>query len=253
MSGGWAALAEIGSKLGEFGLNQASANQAQNWSKANEQVAWDRFKHRYQATVEDMRLAGLNPVLAATGGFNVGGSVPQATSFPGKQSTPMNFTGSALQIQEANKAEAETLNVNANTQVQWQSVQESFERIAKMRQESKLYSQQEKESVQKVNNLHNEIMFTLKKIEEIEQNIREVSARTSLEQQQMELTKIQTEQVKANKRLLVEQANKILYEMEKLKKESLVYRGPAGKIITYVKEIMDSLNLHFVLTPGAFK
>ena len=47
--------------------NSANAAQANKWNVEN-------YKHRYQWAVEDMRKAGLNPVLAATSG--IGGSIP---------------------------------------------------------------------------------------------------------------------------------------------------------------------------------
>ena len=40
----------------------------------------ENYKKRYQVTTEDMRKAGLNPILAATGGFSVG-NAPTVTSF----------------------------------------------------------------------------------------------------------------------------------------------------------------------------
>ena len=58
-----------GSVLGsavDFGFNSAGAAQQNKWNVEN-------YKHRYQWAVEDMRAAGLNPILAATNG--IGGSI----------------------------------------------------------------------------------------------------------------------------------------------------------------------------------
>lgn len=58
-----------GSVLGsavDFGFNSAGAAQQNKWNVEN-------YKHRYQWAVEDMRAAGLNPILAATNGL--GGSI----------------------------------------------------------------------------------------------------------------------------------------------------------------------------------
>lgn len=51
--------------------NSANAVQANAWNVEN-------YKHRYQWAVEDMRNAGLNPVLAATNG--IGGSIAGASA-----------------------------------------------------------------------------------------------------------------------------------------------------------------------------
>ena len=51
--------------------NSANAAQANAWNVEN-------YKHRYQWAVEDMRNAGLNPILAATNG--IGGSIAGASA-----------------------------------------------------------------------------------------------------------------------------------------------------------------------------
>lgn len=50
----------------DYGFNSAGAAQQNKWNVEN-------YKHRYQWAVEDMRAAGLNPILAATNG--IGGSI----------------------------------------------------------------------------------------------------------------------------------------------------------------------------------
>lgn len=58
-----------GSVLGsavDYGFNSAGAAQQNKWNVEN-------YKHRYQWAVEDMRSAGLNPIIAATNG--IGGSI----------------------------------------------------------------------------------------------------------------------------------------------------------------------------------
>ena len=71
--------------------NSANAAQANAWNVEN-------YKHRYQWAVEDMRKAGLNPILAATNG--VGGSISGASA----ASVGMSDIGSTMNSAKAASA-----------------------------------------------------------------------------------------------------------------------------------------------------
>ena len=71
--------------------NSANAAQANEWNVEN-------YKHRYQWAVEDMRNAGLNPILAATNG--IGGSISGASA----ASVGMSDIGSTLNSAKAASA-----------------------------------------------------------------------------------------------------------------------------------------------------
>lgn len=71
--------------------NSANAAQANAWNVEN-------YKHRYQWAVEDMRKAGLNPILAATNG--VGGSISGASA----ASVGMSDIGSTMNSARAASA-----------------------------------------------------------------------------------------------------------------------------------------------------
>lgn len=71
--------------------NSANAAQANAWNVEN-------YKHRYQWAVEDMRAAGLNPVLAATNG--IGGSISGASA----ASVGMSDIGSTMNSARAASA-----------------------------------------------------------------------------------------------------------------------------------------------------
>jgi hypothetical protein len=71
--------------------NSANAAQANAWNVEN-------YKHRYQWAVEDMRKAGLNPILAATNGL--GGSISGASA----ASVGMSDIGSTMNSAKAASA-----------------------------------------------------------------------------------------------------------------------------------------------------
>lgn len=79
--------------------NSANAAQANAWNVEN-------YKHRYQWAVDDMRAAGLNPVLAATNG--IGGSIAGASA----ASVGMSDIGSTMNsARAAGAAERQAKNV----------------------------------------------------------------------------------------------------------------------------------------------
>jgi hypothetical protein len=78
--------------------NSANAAQANAWNVEN-------YKHRYQWAVEDMRSAGLNPILAATNG--IGGSISGASA----ASVGMSDIGSTMNsARSASAAERQAKN-----------------------------------------------------------------------------------------------------------------------------------------------
>lgn len=95
----------------QYGLNHASTKYAAK-------LQADMYKHRYQWAVEDMRAAGLNPILAATSG--IGGSFSGAsalgTSVPSIGGESSAMSSSALSRKQANNADAlakSTISANA--------------------------------------------------------------------------------------------------------------------------------------------
>jgi len=88
--------------------NSANAAQANAWNVEN-------YKHRYQWAVDDMRAAGLNPILAATNG--IGGSIAGASA----ASVGMSDIGSTMNsARSASAAERQAKNVEhlASSQIE---------------------------------------------------------------------------------------------------------------------------------------
>ena len=94
----FSALGQAGFGIGGKIYSKKEAAKARSWSER-------MYKRRYQHTVADMRAAGLNPILAASGGFNVGSgpTVSKADSTPG---TTPGLTAAQMELMHANSAKA---------------------------------------------------------------------------------------------------------------------------------------------------
>ena len=75
-------------------FNKEASNDAWDRAQKASAVAFDRsydaYKRRYQDTVADMKLAGINPIMAASGGFNVGTS-PNMTPATARMATAPDY------------------------------------------------------------------------------------------------------------------------------------------------------------------
>lgn len=67
-----------GSVLGSLGSSEVQSKYNEEAIRLQNELNVDNYKHRYQWAVDDMRNAGLNPVLAATNG--IGGSISGASA-----------------------------------------------------------------------------------------------------------------------------------------------------------------------------
>lgn len=67
-----------GAVLGNLGSSEIQSRYNEEAIRLQNELNVDNYKHRYQWSVDDMRAAGLNPVLAATNG--VGGSISGASA-----------------------------------------------------------------------------------------------------------------------------------------------------------------------------
>lgn len=84
--------------------------------KAQQNFAARMFENRYQMTVRDLRKAGLNPMLAVTGGALGGGSVPstaQASRSPIRSDVMSAARIGALMREEYNRLQGETMRAGA--------------------------------------------------------------------------------------------------------------------------------------------
>ena len=87
-----------GSVLGGLGSSEIQSQYNEKAIRLQNELNVENYKHRYQWAVDDMRTAGLNPILAATNG--IGGSISGASA----ASVGMSDIGSTMNSAKAASA-----------------------------------------------------------------------------------------------------------------------------------------------------
>lgn len=125
-----AAISAVGSIAGGFlGRSGAARQNQQNIQLSRDQMAFqERMRNTaYQAAMKDMRLAGLNPILAyQQGGASSpgGAAIPVVNEMTDMANSARSATGKFLEAKMLNaqidKAKAELHNVNADTDLKYE-------------------------------------------------------------------------------------------------------------------------------------
>lgn len=204
-----------------------NANNAFSQSREAALEAYDRsvdsYKHRYQWTMEDMKKAGLNPILAAgSGGFNVSGipSMSNANSF-NPPSPYGSFASSARDTAQADLFK--------------QKEKESLESVALMRAKKGLVSAQEKQALQVLVNAREEV-------KRIGADIGRLKSQTSLNEKQKNRLSAEIKRIQA-------ETEKAMAAAEQLKAIAKVYKTPLGQVLAWFKEFLGSFGIGGILLP----
>ncbi|WNK12918.1 MAG: DNA pilot protein [Microvirus sp.] len=213
-------------------MNQFSAKQAYDRSQDSAQEAFNRsqeaYKTRYQSTAKDMREAGINPIMAASGGFNVSGQPTMASVQAPVAQTPVMGTGSssAKNVAEADRVAYEKTEI--------------LSRIAKMGEDAALAIQQKEESRSREG-----------VADQQEKNLKEEFVKIKAETLKIAYQISQTQEETANtviqRKLIVQNIREMKMIADKLEKTNAAYNGPAGEVLGFVDALTDALNLHNVL------
>lgn len=232
-------IIDFGQGAVEIGLqglwNEKASNSARDFALMAQDRQYERdrddWMNRYYRTTADMRRAGLNPILAATGGIQVGAtpsvdlpSVPQTApvSMP-----DLDFGSTAKKIAEAKKAEAEAGKAKEETVLAKNRAMSELASMAKMRAETKKATTEERLSFQKIYNAEKEFEVLNKQLDQI--------------QSQTAVNEAERSKIAQMTENLFTIGKQLKMELEKLGRTANVYSGPAGQVISYVKEIMGSL------------
>lgn len=226
-------LLDLGSSFLKGRMARDNADHAFDQSMMASAIQWDRekdlFQHRYQYTADDMRKAGLNPILAASGGFSVG-STPSVAA---PQASPGNIPSSDMGSTALNLAKTDTEKENkekivSETQVNLQKVKTEIQKAFLYRKQAGKASAEEQESFGRLNVL--------------EQQLNEVFAKTSKLKQETLLSEQQLKNAKMLYGQLGLIQKRMKAEMAQLQNISDVYKTPYwGQLLSGLSELLGSI------------
>jgi hypothetical protein len=197
----------------QFGHSAAESKEYRDWASQESEKAWKRqydlYKNRYVITTADMKNAGLNPILAATGGFNVGSGMTAPIASAGQASAAMGHAATAhAPAAKSNMARTFMHNMPGH------SIASSARDIAHMKDLQKSAEKKEAE------------------IGKIQQDTRLVTNQTMHEMAKINFTRQQTETSGKQEQYYVTAADKLSREFHKLADE-----------ITYIQTQTESLKV----------
>lgn len=236
---GSSALGYLGSSL----LGSEAGDRSEDAAANAYYLSRIAYQHRYQDTVADMKAAGLNPILAAGGGFQVGQGVtaPMAQSFTGNMTSP-SISSSAKDFQEIEQSKAEIqkkeAEINEITQTivnKKQEVIESIARTSETRAKEGVATQTEML-------IGKQIINTIEQTSQLAQSIRESRTRMGEISSRTDLNVKEIERVKADTAKLIQITKNLEAEYTQLQKVSDVYKIPYyGEFLAGTKALINAL------------
>lgn len=184
-----------------------------------------KYSHRYRWTMTDMKSAGLNPILAASQGFNVASPSSTTPQQVHKADLPQleSYTSSAKDYTQAQKNEAETNRSKQEVKNLQEKAIETRMKVAKMRAEKKLITKQEAQTVMNINKIEAEIF-------EVYGRLKGIKAQTANRKKDTERLTLLIRQMRMEQKKLGDMTN--------------AYGGQFGKVMGYIKAITEIFNLN---------
>lgn len=201
------------------------------------------YKNRYRWTTEDMRAAGLNPILAASGGFSVGQGPSVGLPAVSMAPTPNMPTAvaSARDVVQMKKTDAEIGEVFARTSKANNEAIESIERARQSRAQQNLITTQEAKTAE-------EVLVAIRQVDSITKNIEKMTHEILALDQKVEVGKAEVQTMALQRKVLKEEAERLATAVKVLKlgvpeleKTAEVYRGRGGTVIKYAEEILHAI------------
>lgn len=225
----------------------------------NARTAFEReintYGKRYQLTMKDMEKAGLNPILAASQGFNVGsgvsgqmanapiGSVPSYSvgMAGGNMPTYPEVGNSALSFASRDKAIADTVRSVADTDLIVQKTLESMQDVYTKRANQGLMEQQERESASRTYNLGLESYEISARINKTLEEVTVLQTKSKLNLQEIEKLKIERSKISKDIKLLESKIKQTDLYVKRLKNISPVWDDLGNTYMQGIHQIFKSI------------
>jgi len=225
---------DVGSSLlGDVLIGDPNSAKAYERSEEAYQKQYANYKRRYQDTMSDMKLAGLNPILAAgSGGFNVGqtpsfSNVGQMPSYQPMlaSSAYQSFKGGQLSEQQSKTEDIKRLKMLQDTK-------ESLARVVKIRAEKGLITERERLTVV-------QITESLARTGKMFHEVKKIGVETDKGRQEAKKLKIQI-------KMLAQQ-------FKQLKQTSDWYDGAYGDFLGWLRATLGSFGTILGTLPQLIK
>jgi len=242
----------MGSQLFGNVLNQSNAQDAfeNSQNASRESAAWnaEQYAKRYQTTAKDMRAAGINPIMAASGGFSTG-NAPTMASAQSFQAAPVqDASASARNYAEMNR----TLSEEKKTIVETEKAVEETKRVVaetanvmqdtlKKREETGLAKANERKAVQEFINLQWQVMESVERVKLLKEQTLQAATQAGLNQAQ------KWQAIENEKKIIQETRNLRKHEqlleadVKRLSGIDAVYGNEAGKNLSIFREVIKAL------------
>jgi len=228
-------------------IQRPNADYANDYNTASAKEAFDRtygaYKTRFQDTAADLRAAGLNPILAAGGGFQVGQGVTAPMPSGNMAQSPVSdFGSSAKALAETAKTEAEVGKTKADTELALKRSMESVAKAYEAREKAGLANTQERKTYQELTNLEANFYKIRHEIDLVKQQVSESGSRSKLNMASAEQMQALTKKVENEKEVLSQTAKEIALKVQALQEINEIYRSPSGAVIGVIRAIMQAVH-----------